>query len=348
MKTKAAILLKLGTPLIIEELEIPKLEVGQVLVKIAYSSICGRQLGEISGAKGEDKYLPHLLGHEGGGVVVLTGEGISTVKEGDHVAIHWRKGSGIDAKPPRYKRSNGGYVGAGKVATFSELSVISENRLTKVQEDFGLDIVALMGCSVTTGLGIINNEAKLKMGQSIAVLGCGGVGLNVIQGASMVSGNPIVGIDIYGGKLMLAAELGATHIINLKEEGESFSEFKKVLGEISDIDIFVVCGGTATSIEWAYSLTAPGGKCIITGQPNITDVLTVNNFAEHLTGKTLMDSQGGLTDPTVDIPRYLELYRQKKLNLDRLITHVFKLEEINKAMKVAFSWECAKVMLEMK
>lgn len=336
MKTKSAVLEKLGKPLILESLEIPSLGVGQVLVRIAYSGICGRQLGEISGAKRPDPYLPHLLGHEGGGVVLLTGPGVSTVKEGDHVCLHWRKGEGIEARPPVYKGRGSGIVGAGQIATFSELSVISENRMTKVSDDIGLEIIALMGCSVTTGLGLINNEAKLKIGQSIAVIGCGGVGINVIQGAALVGAYPIFAIDIKKNKLSMAIEFGATHPAtpDCRLDG--------------GFNVVVECTGIPSMIEKAYRMTGPGGKCIMVGQPNHEEALGIPFMSDHFTGKTLMDSQGGLTNPYTDIPRYIELYRHGKLKLDSMITHSFPLDDINKAIEKVKSGDCGKVMVEMR
>ena len=169
MKFKAAILENLNAPLVLDEIESQPLECGQVLVRIHRSGICGAQLNEIAGTKGPDNFLPHLLGHEGGGVVVETGPGVTSVKPGDHVVLHWRKGAGIHAKPAKYLW-NGRTVNSGWVTTFSEYSVVSENRLTPIPKDVPFEIAALMGCAVTTALGLINNLAQVKIGQSVAVL----------------------------------------------------------------------------------------------------------------------------------------------------------------------------------
>src|SRR5579859_6561793 len=174
MKIRAAILEKSNAPLIVDEIESPSLECGQVLVRIAISGICGAQLGEIAATKGPDKFLPHLLGHEGGGIVEEIGPGVMHVKPGDRVCLHWRKGAGIQSQTPKYKWG-GRVVNAGWVTTFSDYAVVSENRVTPIPQDIGFDIAALMGCAVTTALGLINNDAKVKIGQSVAVFGCGGV-----------------------------------------------------------------------------------------------------------------------------------------------------------------------------
>ena len=273
------------------------------------------------------------------------GPGVNYVKPGDHVVMHWRKGAGIDANPPKYGRGKG-FVGAGQVATFATHSVVSENRLTPISDDFDLSTAALMGCAVTTGLGLINNEAKLKIGQSIAVIGCGGVGLNVIQGAALVGGNPIIAVDVKQGKLGMALECGANYVLgisNLTIE-EDISSITNGVG----IDVVVETTGIPYMIEFAYKLTKPGGKMIMVGQPPYGVEVKFKDFSRHFTGKTLMDSQGGLTEPHIDIPRYLELYRQGKLKLDNLITHTFPFSEINLAIKYAKVGDAGKVMVEME
>ena len=166
----AAILVKQNQPLIIDEISFEdQLCVGQVLVKLDYSGICGSQLGEIAGVKGPDPYLPHLLGHEGSGTVVEVGPGVSTVHNGDRVVLHWRKGTGIEGKPPKYKWQ-GKTVNAGHVTTFNALAVVSENRVTSIPPDTDLKAAALLGCAITTGFGVITNDAKLKIGENIVVL----------------------------------------------------------------------------------------------------------------------------------------------------------------------------------
>jgi S-(hydroxymethyl)glutathione dehydrogenase/alcohol dehydrogenase len=343
---KAAILEKLNKPLAVKDIEIPTLACGQVLIEVHHSGICGAQIGEISGAKGEDKYLPHLLGHEGAGVVVDTGLGVNQVKKGDHVVMHWRKGAGIEAMPPKYKY-NGGYVGGGWVTTLNEYAVVSENRVTAIDKDVPFDVAALMGCGVTTGLGLINNEAQLKIGQSITVIGCGGVGLNVIQGAAMVSANPIVAIDIYDEKLAMAKKLGASYTFNIKYLGASLLNIIK--GTVKGgVDVVVDCTGIPEMIDNGYAMVSPGGKMILVGQPKHEANIELRSMRQHYCGKTLMDSQGGLTNPTVDIPKYLNLYMAGKLKLDELITDYYKLGDINEAVTRVKSGQAGRVMVEMK
>ena len=209
---KAAVLEHINKDLVIRELNIPELEYGQVLVQVKASGICGKQIGEIAGNYGEDKFLPHLLGHEGGGIVEQIGEGVITIKGGDHVVMHWRKGVGIESAFPKYSTSEGKSIGAGLITTFNEYAIVSENRLTKIADDVPFEVAALMGCAITTGFGVVFNEIQLKPYNSITVIGCGGVGLNVIQAAKLVGAYPIVAVDKIIYKLDMAANFGATHL----------------------------------------------------------------------------------------------------------------------------------------
>jgi len=344
MQIKAAILEKLNSPLVVDYLTVPKLDVGQVLVKVCCSGICGKQIGEISGHYGEDKYLPHLLGHEGGGVVVETGPGVKNVHKDDHVVMHWRKGVGIECSPPIYARGSG-YVGGGWITTFNEYAVVSENRITPIPKDIPFEIAALMGCAVTTALGLINNDAQLKIGQSIAIIGCGGVGLNLVQGASMVSANPIIAIDKFDNKLKMASKYGATHIVN-SSTSDVREAILKIVGR-RGVDVFVDCTGNVDIVALAYELTASSGKTILVGQPRYTETLKINSFNKYYGGKQLFASQGGSTNPTEDITRYLRLYSDGKLNFDNLITHTFKLDEINLALDKMRSGETGRCIIKM-
>jgi len=211
---KAAILVEQHKPLVVAEVELPKeLSFGQVLVKVHYSGICGAQINEIEGAKGPDKFLPHLLGHEGSGTVLDLGPGVKTVKKGDHVVMHWRPSDGLQSETPIYQW-DGGKVNAGWVTTFNEYAVVSENRLTAIPRDFDLKLAPLFGCAVTTAMGVINNDAQVKVGQSVVVFGVGGVGLNIAQAADMVSAHPIIGVDLHDSKVEMAKRFGATHCFN--------------------------------------------------------------------------------------------------------------------------------------
>lgn len=336
---KAAILRRQNEPLLVEDVFIQRLEYGQVLVEVHASGICGAQLGEISGAGGEDPHLPHLLGHEGAGIVKRVGVGVTHVEEGDHVVMHWRKGVGIESDFPEYYDKTGKEnIGGGKVTTFSEQAVVSENRLTPINEDVPFNVAALLGCAVTTGLGLINNEAQLKFGQSIAVAGVGGVGLNIIQGARMANASRIIAMDIHEYRLKLAHKFGANELLNSKKD--------EVI-EGDGVDVFVDCTGIPEVINEGLKCIVPGGKMILVGQPQHMVEVRLDLFREHYCGKTILDSQGGLTNPTVDIPRYIMLWRQRKLRLEELITHTFPLEKINAAIKAMKGGQTGRCILEI-
>lgn len=335
---KAAVLEQLNKPLnVYDEIKLPdRLEYGQVLVEVKSSSICGAQIGEITGAKGEDKFLPHLLGHEGSGIVLKVGDGVRKVKVGDHVVLHWRKGSGCESNFPKYKLGDR-VIGGGMVTTFNDYAIISENRLTTISKDVPFEIAALMGCAVTTALGLINNEARLKIGQSILVLGCGGVGLNIIQGAIMVSANPIIAVDVNMDKLAAATLLGATHIVHI-------DNYKDIGQQFKGIDVVVDCTGNSKVIEQGWKVARE--RMILVGQPHYKDVYEFSDARDTFyTGKIMMDSCGGQTNPDKDIPRYLDLYLNGKLNLEYLISHRFPLERINEAIDAIRLGETRKCIL---
>ena len=320
------------------------MDVGQVLVKVAYSGICGKQIEEISGKRGEDPYLPHLLGHEGAGVVKDVGPGVKKVKAGDHVVLHWMKGSGIDSAPPRYNW-DGTTVSAGWVTTFNQYTIASENRVTPIPPDVDLDVAALLGCAVTTGLGIVFNNAALMPGQSIAVFGVGGIGLNVLQGATLVNAHPIVAIDLHDHKLEQARAFGATHVVNASErDPEAF--LNELVGN-GGFDVTVDLTGSAAVREVAYNATANTGKTVLAGVPDHREKITIDSFPLHF-GRRISGSHGGETRPDVDIPRYLRLYELGKLKLREQITHRFNLDDINQAVDVVRNGEAGRCIVSLE
>jgi S-(hydroxymethyl)glutathione dehydrogenase/alcohol dehydrogenase len=259
------------------------------------------------------------------------------------VCLHWRKGNGIQANPAQYKW-NGKLVNSGWVTTFSDYSVVSENRVTPIPKDTPFDIAALMGCAVTTALGLINNDAKVKIGQSVAIFGCGGVGLSMVLGSVMVSANPIIAIDIFDSKLESARRFGATHLLNGKNT-DLRAEIRNIVGA-PGVDVAIENTGNVRLIEMAYELTAPQGRTILVGVPRYDEDITIHSLPLHF-GKVLIGCEGGQSNPPVDIPRYLRLYEGGKLDLGRLITHRFPLEQINEALDVVRSGEAGRVMLHM-
>ena len=346
MKMKAAILVELNKPLVVAEVELPEeLACGQVLVKVHYSGICGAQINEIDGAKGPDKFLPHLLGHEGSATVLEVGPGVTTVKKGDTVVMHWRQSDGIQSAIPTYQW-DGRKVNAGWVTTFNEYAIVSENRLTAIPKDFDLKLAPLFGCAVTTAMGVINNDAHVKVGQSVVVFGVGGVGLNIVQAAAMVSAYPIIAVDLFDIKLEMAKRFGATHSFNSNVTPEIGAEIRKIVGP-AGADVVTETTGNSRVIELAYDLTHPDGKTILVGVPKKGDNVSIYTLPLHF-NKVLKGSHGGSCVPHVDIPRYIRLVRAGKLRLDGLITHEFGLDEINEAIQVVRSGEAGRVLIAME
>lgn len=343
MKTKAAILVESKKPLEIAEIELPdELFFGQVLVQVHYSGICGAQINEIEAAKGVDKFLPHLLGHEGSATVLDVGPGVKTVKKGDLVVMHWRPSDGLQSESPTY-HWGGKKVNAGWVTTFNEHAVVSENRLTPIPNDFDLKLAPLFGCAVTTAMGVINNDAQVKIGQSVVIFGVGGVGLNIVQSANLVSAYPIIGIDINDSKVEMALKWGASHAFNSSNVPDIRTEIISIVGS-QGADIVIDTTGNARIIEMAYELTHPQGKTIIVGVMPKTEKACINTLPLHF-GKILTGSHGGECVPNVDIPRYIRLHKAGKLHLDGLVTHQFTLDEINTALDVVRSRQAGRVIL---
>src|SRR3954464_2027332 len=245
---KAAILAQSRQPLIVDEITLPDaLNVGQVLVKILHTTICGAQINEIEGAKGPDKFLPHLLGHEGYASVLEIGEGVRNVKKGDKVVMHWRPSNGIQSQTPTYQWG-GKKVNAGWVTTFNDHAIVSENRVTPIPADFDPKLAPLFGCAITTAIGVINNNAQVKVGQSVVVFGVGGVGLCIAQAAQLVSAHPVIAVDIVDAKLDMAKRFGATHCINSKKTPDVEKAIRDIVGA-NGADVIVETTGNARVIE---------------------------------------------------------------------------------------------------
>ena len=327
---KAAILVNLNEKLVVDEIGLPEeIDVGQVLVKLDFSGICGSQLGEIDGVKGEDKFLPHLLGHEGSGTVEGIGPGVNNLKVGDSVVLHWKKGDGIQSCTPKYSWKNK-IVNAGWITTFNTHAIISENRCTKISPHFSKEEAALFGCAVTTGFGVIENNANLQMGESIVVFGAGGIGLNIIQAAKLVSAWPIIAVDLFDNRLELAEQLGATHLINSSKENAA--ERIKNITRNNKLDVFIDNTGIPSIIEMGYKLVDSSGRVILVGVPKKDANISIYSLPLHF-GLSLKGSFGGECNPSKDIPRYLKLLDQGVWSLKELITEIYELKDINLAIK---------------
>lgn len=336
----AAVFRELNAPLSLEELGCLAPSVGQVRVKMISSGICGAQLAEIRGEKNPEAPRPRLMGHEGCGVVEEVGLGVTKVKAGDRVCCHWRKGSGIESAAPWYMGKEGNIPG-GRIATFSQFALISENRLTPVPQDTPADLIALLGCGLSTALGVMENEAKLKAGESVLIVGCGGVGLNLVRVAKMM-GAIVTGADKFEPwpeKGHMAIDAGANRAFTM--------EFLTVQPE--RYDVIVDTTGNADAISDALRLLAPSGRFIMVGQTAPEWGILIPNARKFFDGEgaTIKFTQGGQFNPDVDLPRYIKMWRSGHLSIDGIITHRYPFAQINEALDAVRSGSAGRALLEM-
>jgi len=328
LKTPAAILVEQRKPLVIDEVELPALKRGQVLVEIHATRVCGSQIGEVDGVKGPDKFLPHLLGHEAGAIVLEVGPEVTHVAPGDRVVCHWRPGAGIDAGGAVYDW-NGTKVNAGPITTFQKYAVISENRLTKVPPDTDFELCCLLADTLTTGFGVINNDAKVQRGESVVIFGVGGIGLGVVLGAKLAGASRIVAVDLHEHKLEKARAYGATHIVDASS-GDAAKQIEKILGGLADV---VIDGtGNPKVIEEAYDLTRMrGGRCVLFGVLPKDKKISIQTLPLHF-GRTLTGSEGGQSRPDEDIPKILSQVARGEFDPSGFVNRRGSLSEVNEVM----------------
>lgn len=342
---RSAVLVRSHEPLEVTELRLPDhLDFGQVLVKIHYSGVCASQLGEINAVKGPDRYLPHLLGHEGSASVLAIGAGVHTVSPGDTVVLHWRPGSGLQAQAPTYDWHGTG-VNAGSVTTFSSHAVTSENRMTRIPSDVDLRLAPLLGCAVTTGFGVVTNDAQIRIGESVVVFGAGGVGLAVLKAARLASAYPVVAIDVTEAKLTAARDLGATHTLLAPTVAEVSRLLSDLTGQGS-ADVVIDTTGRIEVIEDSYELTGPVGRTILVGVPQAGRRAAIATLPLHF-GKRLTGSHGGNSVPELDIPRYLRLIDAGLLDLAEFPVTEYALDDINTALDDLRSGSVGRQLIRM-
>ena len=340
---RAAILAQSRQPLVVDTIDMPaELDAGQVLVKVLYTTICGAQINEIDALKGVDKFLPHLLGHEASAEVVEIGPGVTMVKPGDTVVLHWRPSRGIQSRTPAYGW-RGQKLNAGWITTFNEYAVLSENRMTPIPADFDLRTAPLLGCAVTTAAGVVNNDAHLKIGESVVIFGAGGVGLNLVQFAALAGGHPIVAVDLLDHKLDMARARGATHSINGAKVSDVAGAIRDIVGAAGPDKVFETTG-VKSVIESAYELTHADGVCVLVGVPH--EKVTINTLPIHF-NKILTGSHGGSAMPHIDIPRIIRLVKAGRLSFDGLITDEFALDDINPAFDLVRSGKAGRVLIRV-
>jgi Zn-dependent alcohol dehydrogenase len=338
----AAILEKSREPLALDYVEFsPKLEIGQVLVKVFYSGICGAQINEIDAVKGPDSFLPHLLGHEGYGEVIAIGPGVRNVQSGQHVILHWMQGAGIQSDPPVYHRGTS-QINAGWITTLNELAIISENRCTPITSTLAPEVLPLFGCGATTAAGVVGKEAQVRLGESVVVLGTGGVGLLAIMAARASGATDIIGVDISDIRLDAAIKAGSTIVIKSTEGAKLKEEIFSRLG--SPPDVVIETSGAKQMIELSYELAQPSGRSILVGVPRVNDPAVIETLALHF-GMVFTGSKGGSTNPSKDIPLLVRAAERGIFPVQEFPVTVFPLSEVNAAFEALRSGEPGRMVV---
>jgi len=343
MKTQAAILVATGHPLAVVELDMPVLKAGQVLVEVAYSGACGTQVMEWRGDKGEDKWLPHCLGHEGSGVVLETGPDVTKVKAGDKVVLSWLKGSGIEAGGAVYDW-DGKRVNAGGVTTFQRHALVSENRLTLAPQKLPLELAVLLGCAAPTGMGAVINVLNARAGQSIAVFGAGGVGLNACMAASFGEASKIIAVDPNPERRALARAFGATDVVD-PSAGDPVAAIRDLVP--GGVDLAVEASGLpAVMAQAVASVRQQGGRAVVIGNARHGAELVLDPSVFNQ-GKSLMGTWGGDSQPDRDYPRYAEMLASGRFDLAALLPERYGLEEADRALQDLAAGRVGRPLIDM-
>ena len=353
MKARAALALKAGAPLVIDEVEVAGPKAGEVLVQMVASGVCHTDAFTLSGDDPEGLF-PAILGHEGGGIVVELGEGVTSLAVGDHViplytaecgqckfclsgktnlcsAVRATQGLGVmpDGTSRFSYKGEAVYHYMG-TSTFSEYSVIAEVSLAKVNPLAPLDKICLLGCGVTTGIGAVINTAKVEPGATIAVFGLGGIGLSVIQGAVMAKAGRIIAVDTNPSKFEMARMLGATDCVNPKGHTNNITE---VIVDMTDggVDYSFECVGNVNLMRSALECCHKGwGEAIIIGVAGAGQEISTRPF-QLVTGRVWRGTAFGGVKGRSELPDYVERYLQGEFKLSDFITHTMALEQINEA-----------------
>ena len=351
---KAAILYEVNKPLVIEDIEIDDPGPGQVMVKTVSSGVCHSDLHQIEGLWPVD--LPVVLGHEAAGIVEKVGEGVTYVQPGDHVVMNFIPFCGAcrycqSGRPVLCTEGRGvaNHLHKGgqrinvfiSVSAFAEHMVAPESGVVKVRRDAPLDKLGIMGCAVATGVGAILNTAQVEAGSSVAVIGVGGVGLNVIQGAALVAASPIIAVDVLASKLEMAQQFGATHCVNAAKE-DPVEAVRALTRGGADYAFEVI--GRPESVSQAFDMVHAGGEAIMVGLSPVGSKTAIDTRG-LLSEKVLKGCTYGSIRPRVDIPRFIDLYMAGRLKLDELVTRSYPLEEINEAFAAMKAGEVARSVI---
>lgn len=349
MKMKAAVLYEPNTPLKVEEVTLDDPKEREVLIRLVATGVCHSDLHIIKGD--QPNPMPVVLGHEGAGIVEKVGPGVTKVKPGDHVITPAIYSCGeckycIEGRPMMCAASMN-YLMMGTLpceekrlhigdqdlnhflctSVFAEYAVVPERIAIKIRDDAPLDVACIVSCAISTGTGAVINRSGLKAGDSIVVYGCGGVGLSAVMGAKLAGASKIIAVDIVDRKLEKAKELGAHYVINASKEDPQ-QRVMEITGGGADCSIESI--GNVNVMAQAFGSIHMGGTCVVVGAAPLGDMLPIAPF-ELLFGKTLMGSLLGSVRPQLDLPKYVDLYMEGQLPVEKLVSKYYKLDEINEA-----------------
>ena len=366
MKTLAAVAFEAGKPLVLETLDLEGPKAGEVLVEIKATGVCHTDAFTLSGGDPEGLF-PSVLGHEGAGVVVEVGAGVTSVAVGDHViplytpecrnckfclsgrtnlcvAIRATQGKGVmpdgtsrfsyKGKPVFH------YMGC---STFSNDTVLPEIALAKVRKDAPMEKICYIGCGVTTGVGAVINTAKVRPGSTVAVFGLGGIGLNVVQGARMVGADMIIGVDLNPDREALGRQFGMTHFINPKNTPDVVAEIQKLTEW--GVDYSFECIGNVDVMRQALECCHRGwGESVIIGVAAAGKEISTRPF-QLVTGRVWKGSAFGGAKGRTDVPKIVDWYMDGKINIDDLVTHILPIQDINKAFDLMHHGESIRTVV---
>jgi Zn-dependent alcohol dehydrogenase len=346
MKTKAAVCRAFGQPLSIETIELADPGPGEVRVEIKACAICHSDIFYMDGAWGGE--LPAVYGHEAAGIVESVGPGVNRVKPGDHVIATLIRNCGfcpacaggspvaceevfpLDRKTPIHGAKGEPMVHGMRTGAFAEYAVVEQSQVAKIPVEIAFASAALIACGVITGFGAVVNTANVHTGASVVVIGCGGVGLNSVQGARIAGAQPIIAIDIADAKLEAARRFGATHGVNAKTESVAERILEITGGQ--KVDFAFVTVGIAGATEQAISMLRKNGAAVLVGMPPNGVRASFDPGWIAADGQRILGSKMGSSRLPVDVPNIVALYREGRLKLDELISGRYSLDRINEAV----------------
>ncbi len=346
MKTRAAVCRAFGAPLTIETVELAEPGPGEVRIEMAACAICHSDISYIDGAWGGE--LPAVYGHEAAGVVEAVGAGVSRLQPGDHVVATLIRYCGfcaacaegapvfceevfpLDRRTPLTDRDGQPLAHGLRTGAFAEHIVVDASQAIAIPNDLALESAALIACGVLTGFGAVVNTAGVKAGSNVVVIGCGGVGLNAIQGARISGCALIIAVDVEPAKLAAAREFGATHTINAKGE-DVLARVAQLTGGRKADAVFVTVGASGAA-EQGASLMKRNGATVLVGMPPDGVTATIDPGWLAAAGQRILGSKMGSARPLIDVPKIVALYGEGRLKLDQLISGRYKLEAINEAV----------------